>query len=324
MKKIHIFLLFVLILTVFTGCATKETETISTVPPVAEAPEVVPEVEAPEVVPEVEMPVLKDATLYIGMEDRFQEVAVQYEGDLSPEWLINQIAQETGWDLTLSQPVITGKSGFSVGFSSTCAMFVGPPDPQNPDYVVYDVNSMVSMVLDSVQKTLQQNFVDGELGNPDDLDIYYFLDGDQPLEVPDAGVYLSLDVPYGKVETTAPQIAMAFLGYSAEDYGSVLEDTLGGESYEAFAYDGDENYLLWVPNGLILVYEYDALNGIIGNQLYQTQVDAKLHLTCNVSDIMSNVVVVAEVDGEVSIWYPCISLKDGTLNMGDVGYPYGS
>lgn len=331
MKKIQFSILIIVILTIFTACSSKEAEVTTTQPTVveevAETPVVedFPEPSAPEIEPEVLTAIeTEEATLFIGMAGQFQEVTVAYEGDLTPEWLIDQIALETGWDLTLSQPVITGRGGFSVGFDSSCALFVGPPEPQNPDYVVYDVNSMVSMVLDSIQKTLQENFVDSQLGDPSSLDIYYFMGGDQPLEILDAGVYLSLELPYGQEEVTAPQIAMAFLGYSAEDYNSVLDETLGGETYEAFAYDGDENYLLWVPGGLLLVYEYDAMTETIGDILYQTQLDGKLHLTCNVSDIMSNVLVVAEVDGEISLWYPCISLKDGSLAMGTVGYPYGT
>lgn len=328
MKNILYSLLIVGMITVFTGCSFKEAEPVTTpssaVEDVVETP-VVEEVPTPEL--ELETPqeiMAKEATLFIGMEGQFQEVTVPYEMDLTPEWLISQIALETGWDLTLSQPVITGRGGFSVGFAPDCALFVGPPEPQNSNYIVYDVNSMVSMVLDSIQKTLQENFVDSELGDPESLDIYYFMGSDQPLEIPDAGVYLSLEVPYGKEEVGSPQIAMTFLGYSAEDYNSVLDETLGGEAYEVFAYDGDENYLLWVPDGLLLIYEYDAMTETIGDLLYQTQMDGKLHLTCNVSDIMSNVVVVAEVDGEISLWYPCISLKDGSLAMGSVGYPYGS
>lgn len=325
MRKILCSILAVLLITAFIGCGANEAEPATTQPSVVEEVVEAPvEIPAPTLEPEVTpVVVAKEATLFIGMDGQFQEVAVQYEEDLTPEWLISQIQLETGWDLTLSQPVITGRGGFSVGFDSSCALFVGPPEPQNPDYMVYDVNSMASMVLDSVQKTLQENFVDGALGDPDSLDIYYFMDGDQPLEIPDAGVYLSLELPYGQDEVAAPQIAMAFLGYSGEDYSSVLDETLGSEPYEVFAYEGDENYLLWVPDGLLLVYAYDAMTETIGEQLYQTQLDGKLHLTCNVSDIMSNVVVVAEVDGAVSLWYPSISLKDGSLNFGTVGYPYG-
>ncbi len=318
MKKFFYFLALVLTISLLTACSSEPSKAPEPMNPVAEAPE--PEKEpAPKMEPE---PELKKATLYIGADGQFQKVTTQYEGDLSPDWLIDQIAQETGWDLTLSQPVITGKSGFSVGFSPDCALFTGPPDPQNEKYHVFDANSLAVMILDSIQKTLQQNFVYSELGDPDALDIYYFMSGDEPLVIPEADISLSLEEAYRK-EPADLRIAMAFLGYEADGYESNLDETLNGEPYEAFAYEGDEHYLLWVPDGLILVYEYDAMTETIGELLYQTQPGARLHLTCNVSDIMSNVLVVSEVDGETATWMPSISLKDGSLNLGEIGYPYG-
>lgn len=136
------------------------------------------------------------ATLYIGTKDRgFQEYPINYDGELTPELLIQSIADLTGWDLTLAEEVYSGKGGMSVCLSSQSALFVGPPDPQNEEFFVYDSCQLSRTVLDSIQKTLQMGFT-GPLGDPDALDIYFFLEGNQPLELPDLGLSWPLDQPY--------------------------------------------------------------------------------------------------------------------------------
>lgn len=136
------------------------------------------------------------AALYIGTKDRgFQEYPINYDGELTPELLIQSIADLTGWDLTLAEEVYSGKGGMSVCLSSQSALFVGPPDPQNEEFFVYDSCQFSRTVLDSIQKTLQMGFT-GPLGDPDALDIYFFLEGNQPLELPDLGLSWPLDQPY--------------------------------------------------------------------------------------------------------------------------------
>ena len=53
-----------------------------------------------------------------------------YERELTPELLIQGIANLTGWDLILAGPVISGKGNMSVCLSNESALFTGPPDPQ--------------------------------------------------------------------------------------------------------------------------------------------------------------------------------------------------
>ena len=50
------------------------------------------------------------ATLYIGTKaGGFNEYPMAYEGELTPEKLIQGIADLTGWDLTLAEEVTSGK-----------------------------------------------------------------------------------------------------------------------------------------------------------------------------------------------------------------------
>ena len=136
------------------------------------------------------------ATLYIGTKaGGFAEYPMSYEGELTAEKLIQGIADLTGWNLTIAEDVISGKGGMSVCLSSESALFTGPPDPQREEFHVYDVGQLAETILDSIQKTLQEGFT-GEGGDPDALDIWYYMEGDQPLELPILGLSWPIDQPY--------------------------------------------------------------------------------------------------------------------------------
>ena len=136
------------------------------------------------------------ATLYIGTKaGGFTEYPMTYEGELTAEKLIQGIADLTGWDLTLAKDVTSGKGGISVCLSSESSLFTGPPDPQKDEFHVYDAGQLAEMILDSIQKTLQEGFT-LEGGDPDMLDIWYYSEGDRPLELPALGLSWPIDQPY--------------------------------------------------------------------------------------------------------------------------------
>lgn len=136
------------------------------------------------------------ATLYIGTRNEgFVEYSLTYDGNLTPELLIQGIADLTGWDLTLAEPVTTGKGGMSVCLSQESALFVGPPEPQKDEFYMFSADQLAETILDSIQRTLQKGFT-REGGDPDALDIYYYMEGEQPLELPNLGLSWSLDEPY--------------------------------------------------------------------------------------------------------------------------------
>lgn len=141
-------------------------------------------------------PAGQTATLYIGTGDTsFQEYPLSYEGELTPEVLIGGIAELTGWDLSLAEPVISGKGGMSVCLAGTSSLFVGPPDPQKDEFHMYDGAQLARTILDSIQKTLQRGFT-GPGGDPDNLDVWYYMEGEKPLELPSLGLSWPLDQPY--------------------------------------------------------------------------------------------------------------------------------
>ena len=72
-------------------------------------------------------------TLYIGMDDHFQQYQEEYDGMLNEqgmvpaEGVVAEMAELTGWNLDLAGEITTGKVGITVTFGETCALFSGPP-----------------------------------------------------------------------------------------------------------------------------------------------------------------------------------------------------
>ena len=139
----------------------------------------------------------KTATLYIGQEgSEFKKYPVTYQDELTPELLVEAMSELTGWNLSLADKITTGKGGMTVCFSSDCALFIGPPDPQKDAFHMYDSESLDFTILDSIQRTLQYNFVDEGLGDPSKLDIYYCSQGDKPIQLPFLNITIPMDQPY--------------------------------------------------------------------------------------------------------------------------------
>lgn len=161
-------------------------------------PQETPEVEVIITEPEEPTPPTGEqtATLYIGTKaEGFNEYPMTYEGDLTAEKLIQSIADLTGWDLTLAEDVISGKGGMSVCLSNEAALFTGPPEPQNEDFFMFGQDDLAETLLDSIQKTLQEGFT-LEGGDPDALDVWYFMEENKPLELPGLGLSWPIDQPY--------------------------------------------------------------------------------------------------------------------------------
>lgn len=193
MKKLTIFLA-VIVCAVLAGCDTPA-EPADSAPVESSAATAAPTAPAMDT-PSASPADGQTATLYIGTKAAgFAEYPMAYEGALTAELLIQGISDLTGWDLTLAEPVVSGKGGMSVCLSNESALFVGPPDPQKDEFHMYSGEQLAKTVLDSIQKTLQMGFT-GEGGNPDALDIWYYLEGEQPLDLPELGLSWPLDQPY--------------------------------------------------------------------------------------------------------------------------------
>ena len=135
-----------------------------------------------------------EATLYIGTEGNFKEYTVEIDS-LSPENLLKAMSELTDWNLDLAADITTGKGGMSVCLSNNSALFMGPPDPQKDEFHMFDTETLCHTILDSIKKTLQENFV-YEGGDPDSIDIYFYMEGEKPLTLENLGMSWSLEEPY--------------------------------------------------------------------------------------------------------------------------------
>ena len=135
-----------------------------------------------------------EATLYIGTEGNFKEYTVEISS-LSPENLLKAMSELTDWNLDLAADITTGKGGMSVCLSNNSALFMGPPDPQKDEFHMFDTETLCHTILDSIKKTLQENFV-YEGGDPDSIDIYFYMEGEKPLTLENLGMSWSLEEPY--------------------------------------------------------------------------------------------------------------------------------
>lgn len=147
------------------------------------------------------------AVLYIGMGEEFREYEAEFEQEPGPDMLIEAIAEQTGWNLALSEPVTTGKGGMTVVFAKESSIFTGPPELQKEEFHVFEASELIFSILDSIQKTLQKNYVNPELGDPSSLDIYFAAEGGENLSFPDSGLEFPMDEPYkGSSAYTAPDL----------------------------------------------------------------------------------------------------------------------
>ena len=135
-----------------------------------------------------------EAVLYIGTEGNFKEYTVEIDS-LSPENLVKAMSELTTWNLDLAEDITTGKGGMSVCLSNDSALFMGPPDPQKEEFHMFDAESLCHTILDSIEKTLQENFI-YEGGDPDSIDIYFYMEGEKPLALENLGMSWSLEEPY--------------------------------------------------------------------------------------------------------------------------------
>ena len=131
--------------------------------------------------------------LYVGTEGDFTVYPTEAitldpaeESAFLVEHLLTEMSSLTGWNLDVAE-IYVGKGGVTIVWAETCALFVGPPEPQNPGFYVYDTQQLAFSVLDSVQRTVQCAF---SPQNPEALDVWFAGPDGGPLVLEDLGVTL--------------------------------------------------------------------------------------------------------------------------------------
>lgn len=122
-------------------------------------------------------------------------------------------------------------------------------------------------------------------------------------------------------ETTREQcVEMFYNSQYSKDYPTItdipkencIDDCSGYELY--LVIPANENATVSV-NEWLLTEENDYM-GESGQVYYRSETGAPLLIKCNVSDIMSNVVVnIVDNDGNSMQWLPGLSLKDGSVSL---------
>lgn len=143
---------------------------------------------------------VQTVNLYIGMNGEFQEYPLEVTGEITPEILIESIAQLTGWNLDVVSAV-EGNGKIVVSFAETSALYTGPSENQKEGFQVLDVGQLDQTILDSVQKTLQE-WVGTEDGT---VEIYFTAPDGGDLVLEGIGVTISADQPYAGFPTGEAQ-----------------------------------------------------------------------------------------------------------------------
>ncbi len=122
-------------------------------------------------------------------------------------------------------------------------------------------------------------------------------------------------------ETTGEQcVEMFYNSQYSKDYPTItdipeencIDDCSGYELY--LVIPADENATVSVNEWLLT--EENEYTGESGQIYYRSETGAPVLIKCNVSDIMSNVVVnIVDNDGNSMQWNPAISLKDGSVSL---------
>lgn len=146
-----------------------------------------------------QLPEKQDYTLYVGTDGSFTAypaapTALDPAADSAGvvRHLLSEMSALTGWNLDAAD-ITVGKGGVTVAWADTCALFVGPPDPQVEAFHMYGADQLAFTLLDSVQRTIQCAFSPAD---PDSLDVWFCAADGGALTLDNLEVTLPIDQPY--------------------------------------------------------------------------------------------------------------------------------
>ena len=130
------------------------------------------------------------------------------------------------------------------------------------------------------------------------------------------------DAPYENIDFQEGQLyAAAYLGWEEmEDLDFCRETYLRGADVPVHYVSPGEFYLIIPrhPETAVKLYRND-INGGQPALIYQAEVCVPFVVQCNISDIFSDVTVELSYGGETVSFSPYISLKDGSVQVGERG-----
>ena len=130
------------------------------------------------------------------------------------------------------------------------------------------------------------------------------------------------DAPYENIDFQEGQLyAAAYLGWEEmEDLDFYRETYLRGADVPVHYVSPGEFYLIIPrdPDTAVKLYRND-ISGAEPALLYEAEACAPFAVQCNISDIFSDVTVELTCGGETVSFSPYISLKDGSVQVGERG-----
>lgn len=119
---------------------------------------------------------VKNVTLFIGKENDFGEYnwLYKYNEEITPDLLIEAIADTTGWNLSLAREVEENDEGYVIRFSKDSVFYTGQTSDDDNEFYIPTEEDFYKTILDSIVKTVSvYDKVDTEstnfyFGGPDD------------------------------------------------------------------------------------------------------------------------------------------------------------
>ncbi|MDO4168666.1 MAG: hypothetical protein Q4D45_02095 [Lachnospiraceae bacterium] len=101
---------------------------------------------------------LKNVTLFIGKQDDFGKYnwLVKENETVTPDLLIQAIADTTGWKLSLAKEVEENDDGYIVRFSKDSVFYTGQGTDENNEFYIPTEEDFYKTVLDSIVKTVSK------------------------------------------------------------------------------------------------------------------------------------------------------------------------
>lgn len=110
-------------------------------------------------------------------------------GNPDADMLIAIIADLTGWNLTLSEPVSVSPGSFSIYFGEDSSIYTGAVDSSKTDFAITDKQQLVTTILDSIVQNMNTAY-------DEELTIYFSAADGSDIVVPGTDITISASEPY--------------------------------------------------------------------------------------------------------------------------------
>lgn len=107
--------------------------------------------------------------------------------------LIAILAETTGWNLNLAEPVYVSPGSFTIYFAEDSSIYTGAVDSTKADFAITDRQELVNTILDSIVANLNAAYNES-------LTIYFAAADGDDIVVADSGITISSSEPYAESE----------------------------------------------------------------------------------------------------------------------------